>query len=88
MLSLTTFPAVENTLSDFELTADTGKTILTRCERSVKYTLQLSWFTTLFKTQPESNPKPGLLTITQPEPDPKSKVLPVRPFSCKKTSGF
>ena len=64
-LAVTTIPAAEkfsvfseNTLSDFELAAGTGKTILTRCERSVKYTLQLSWFTV---------PK------TRPEPDPKSK---------------
>ena len=42
LLAVTTFPAAENTLSDFELVAGTGKTILTRCERSVKYTLQLS----------------------------------------------
>ena len=72
LLAVTTFPAAENTLSDFELAAGTGKTILTRCERSVKYTLQLSWFT-LPKTRPEPDPEPGLLTITRPEPDPKSK---------------
>ena len=36
LLAVTTFPAAENTLSDFELAAGTGKTILTRCERSVK----------------------------------------------------
>ena len=70
LLAVTTFPAAENTLSDFELAAGTGKTILTRCERSVKYTLQLSWFT-LPKTRPEPDPEPGLLTITRPEPDPK-----------------
>ena len=72
LLAVTTFPAAENTLSDFELAAGTGKTILTRCERSVKYTLQLSWFA-LPKTRPEPDPKPGLLTITWPEPDPNSK---------------
>ena len=72
LLAVTTFPAAENTLSDFELAAGTGKTILTRCERSVKYTLQLSWFT-LPKTRPEPDPEPGLLTITRPKPDQKSK---------------
>ena len=91
LLAVTTFPAAENTLSDFELAAGTGKTILTRCERSVKYTLQLSWFT-LPKTRPEPDPEPGLLTITRPEPDPKSKSatrqalprstsLPLLPFT-------
>ena len=87
-LSVTTFPAAENTLSDFELAAGTGKTILTRCERSVKYTLQLSWFT-LPKTRPEPDPEPGLLTITRPEPDPKSKsairqalLKTFRPWRC------
>ena len=34
LLAVTTFPAAENTLSDFELAAGTGKTILTRCERT------------------------------------------------------
>ena len=34
LLAVTTFPAAENTLSDFELATGTGKTILTRCERT------------------------------------------------------
>ena len=67
LLAVTTFPAAENTLSDFELAAGTVKTILTRCERSVKYTLQLSWF-----TLPET--RPGTRTFNHYPTRTRSKV--------------
>ena len=53
LLAVTTFPAAENTLSDFELAAGTGKTILTRCERSVL----------IYATQNPTRTRPGTRTF-------------------------